>query len=1316
MKNLCILNKGGIQASGMTHPDLELVDTQFDVFTDSISLLLGSRELALYEVQQIDKLGNKSLLASIPSQLNDKLLSFAHFTDTKQLILVFEKGDIILGTYSDSNNPDPDSTSIEIAGSIDCGLKAAQWSADEECLVLVTMENNLVLLSRLLEPITEQFINPSDLQINHQVSLGWGSEETQFKGRGAKQLERERTALKNSGMNIDSDNAILRDPTIKDFQNGKLSNFDDNLTKISWRGDCMFFSISMIEQPSPDNFRRVIRVYSRDGELISCSEPIDGHESNLSWKPQGSLIASTQRRYDPEIEDDTLDIIFFEKNGLRHGEFNSRLDPSSTLIHSISWSSISEILAIQLDSSIQIWSTKNYHWYLKQEIYLSNRDQIKFMKFHPEKPFKLMIGGASSVEIIDMSYTTTHGSNSPPNDLGMTLVADGITCMITPFSIANVPPPVSYREFDIDEPIKDMAVSLNNQIFGLISADSIYFTQFDLKTQPKIVSKLDIFDIFPNGELRQISLIGNEFAYVLIDSNNQSLIIELNIKNLQSPIVSNEIKISPFKVISIEVNSTYDFLTYQTMDGGVHKLLPNNSSPEFIDQLPQVCNLFSVTNVESEDHEDRKAIIFGLAANGKLFANSMTISSNVTSMLLTDSHLLFTTSNELKFIHLNNNPNLFNTTSPDFQFNLSNSEHDERVRMIERGALLVSTMPSKSAVVLQATRGNLETFYPRIMVLGDVRKAISKKDYKSAFQTCRTHRISLDIIHDYNPSEFFNNIENFILQLDKVEYLDLFMSCLLEEDVCITKYNETNNDITTPLIDKMDKLKIKEIGEQKIRKICDSILEILMLEKYKGKYLQSIITAYACQKPPRAEEALELIGSFENDSEIEKSVQHLCFLLDVNKLYDQSLGIYNIPLALVVAQQSQKDPKEYLPFLQSLYEQTDLRKKVMVDTYLKKYSKALDSLILIPESEKGDIKDEIVDFIIDHELYKHALKLYRYDEQNFNLILKNYANYLHDKVKYVDAALAYEKLGMFEDALEDYITGNKWLEAISIALKPEFKEEKLQDTCEQLVSNLTYIHEYESAGYITYKYLGNIKESLELYCKDYYFSKAIEICMLEEKPEMIESIIDPLMGDGFGSIAELVADCKGQIDSQLRRLRELREKKLQDPYAFYGEADNGDTPDNVSIAPSETSTKESFFTRYTGKTSGTAQTGASRRTAKNKRREERKKARGKKGTVYEEEYLIQSVGRMIERIERTEPEALRLIEGLIRRSKMEQALLIQRNFNDLITLLKDNVVEIYTMDVKDRERVDERGIVYLIDEIPVPKIKDFESKDILDYF
>lgn len=38
----------------------------------------------------------------------------------------------------------------------------------------------------------------------------------------------------------------------------------------------------------------------------------------------------------------------------------------------------------------------------------------------------------------------------------------------------------------------------------------------------------------------------------------------------------------------------------------------------------------------------------------------------------------------------------------------------------------------------------------------------------------------------------------------------------------------------------------------------------------------------------------------------ERAAEHICFLADVNQLYDTALGIYNLELALLIAQQSQK--------------------------------------------------------------------------------------------------------------------------------------------------------------------------------------------------------------------------------------------------------------------------------------------------------------------------------------------------------------------------------------------------------------------------
>lgn len=64
-------------------------------------------------------------------------------------------------------------------------------------------------------------------------------------------------------------------------------------------------------------------------------------------------------------------------------------------------------------------------------------------------------------------------------------------------------------------------------------------------------------------------------------------------------------------------------------------------------------------------------------------------------------------------------------------------------------------------------------------------------------------------------------------------------------------------------------------------------------------------------------------------------------------------------------------------------------------------------------------------------------------------------------------------------------------------------------------------------------------------------------------------------------------------------------------------------------------------------------------TSKTRRREERKRARGKKGSVYEEEYLVNSVRRLVSRVNDVQSEAKRLIEGLLRRPSANGAELRQ---------------------------------------------------------
>lgn len=273
--------------------------------------------------------------------------------------LVLAGGDVVVVR----EEPLPGEDRIEIVGSIDEGITAAKWSPDEELLAITTKVDTVVFMSRSFEGVTDVSMTAADLKASNHVSVGWGKKETQFQGRGAK---------------------ALRDPTMPEkTDEGVLSPNDDARAAISWRGDGAYVAISTIEGGA----RRLIRVYSREGVLDSVSEPVDGLEGALSWRPAGNLIAGIQRL------SNRVDVVFFERNGLRHGQFSLRLTleqlqaPAQKI--SLCWNSDSTVLAVSFADYTQLWTMGNYHWYLKQEIRTSALLTTSPVAWHPEKPLRL---------------------------------------------------------------------------------------------------------------------------------------------------------------------------------------------------------------------------------------------------------------------------------------------------------------------------------------------------------------------------------------------------------------------------------------------------------------------------------------------------------------------------------------------------------------------------------------------------------------------------------------------------------------------------------------------------------------------------------------------------------------------------------------------------------------------------------------------------------------------------------------------------------------------------------------------------------------
>lgn len=278
--------------------------------------------------------------------------------------------------------------------------------------------------------------------------------------------------------------------------------------------------------------------------------------------------------------------------------------------------------------------------------------------------------------------------------------------------------------------------------------------------------------------------------------------------------------------------------------------------------------------------------------------------------------------------------------------------------------------------------------------------------------------------------------------------------------------------------------------------------------------------------------------------------------------------------------------------------------------------------------------------------------------------------------------LVYESLRLYESAYKAYQLAHLWRESLLCALLVPLEESHMQAFALDMANTLVEENkDYISAAYIHAEHLKDITTAARLFCRGSRFADASRLLALNGQGDLIPEIVESGMVETMGTMTEFLADCKSQLEAQVPRIRELRDKRATDPLAFFGgdpsmgdgDFAGGDVPDNVSLAPTDASTAagHSLFTRYTDGTN------SSRYTSRTKRREERKRARGKRGTVYEEEYLVNSMRRLFERVNSTLNDLETLVETLFRHGMRERAMAVEKAVEDVLHLCKDGVAEVF---------------------------------------
>ena len=238
-----------------------------------------------------------------------------------------------------------------------------------------------------------------------------------------------------------------------------------------------------------------------------------------------------------------------------------------------------------------------------------------------------------------------------------------------------------------------------------------------------------------------------------------------------------------------------------------------------------------------------------------------------------------------------------------------------------------------------------------------------------------------------------------------------------------------------------------------------------------------------------------------------EALEYVSWLVNANRLFDVALTTYDIDLVTLVATQTQKDPKEYVPYLKELraYPSADYMKfKVHYD--LKNYVKALKKLS--KSSDDGHF-EEALQLIKKQRLFKLALEFYAGQLERMNAIRASFGEYLDLRGYFEEAGGMYLAGGELENSQRAYARSLNVQMSLAVLAQRQLASEENQKVREELIEALKGAMHFEQAGDLLAEALGEdraeqLSQAFDCYVKANNFQKAIKLAQQSNQVEKIE--------------------------------------------------------------------------------------------------------------------------------------------------------------------------------------------------------------------
>eukprot|EP00741_Cyanophora_paradoxa_P020180 tig00000219_g19479.t2 len=742
---------------------------------------------------------------------------------------------------------DPAQMKVECVGDVDSGLLGAAWAPDQELLALVTGALGLVVMTKGWEVLAERPLHG-----------------------GAPGPE---PALAPAG----------------------------SRAHISWRGDGRFFAVSAPDPSAGGAYR--LRVFSREGpsgNLIAVPMTnVPGPEKRRPGPPPSAAAAAARppgapAPAAPAGTSSEPVLSMFERNGLRHGQCGLR---GAGRPSALDWSGESDVLAVAFGEGdvgsglVHLYSFSNGHWYLKAEARLASPPAA--LRWDPVRPYRLHVacadGGYARFDLAwDVAVSDATASPSYPCSSAAAVI-DGARVLLTPLRRAVVPPPMCGSVLSLPSPASEVAWAPDGSLAVLLSDGTLlaYDRPPDaadgaaLSSPPRAVLRRPaglerarhaalpypsslVCVAGPSG----VSPCGDALLQIWFGEGDPAPVLG----TARTPLPGNR------TAAAVALSGPTGRLYVLATDGAIFACSPGpEPAPgpvalEALPPLPAPCARLAVATPSPG-----RDVLVCLQERGRLYVDGALVASDATSAAARGGHLLFTARPaSLRVLPLDAPDLAALAADPAALGGLT-------TRAIERGSRLVTAARDDPRVVLQAPRGNLETVYPRALVLDSARTHLNRGEYGAAFRELRSHRVDLALLYEHSPERFLASCPAIVQQVNSVDHINLLLSSLR-----------------------------RAAGRNAA---CDAIRAALDAAD-PDRFLLSALTAL---REAAARAAAAAADDFGADSPAddgpgdgkptaEQALAYLIFLCDSERLYAAALGLYDLNLALMVAQELAREP------------------------------------------------------------------------------------------------------------------------------------------------------------------------------------------------------------------------------------------------------------------------------------------------------------------------------------------------------------------------------------------------------------------------